>query len=60
MVLKVSCSDSCTCVQCYNSLEFMDFYILNHLNFFNSKNKQFVSVYLGRLTVLNIPTITTI
>ena len=38
----------------YNCLEFMDFHILHHLNIFDSDSKQFFSVYIGRLLVVNI------
>ena len=41
--------------QCYSCFEFfMDFHILCHLNIFDSDNKQLVSVYIGRLPVVNI------
>ena len=32
----------------------MDFQILHHFNIFDSDNKQFVSVCIGRLPVVNI------
>ena len=32
----------------------MDFYILHHLNIFDSDNKQSVSIYIGRLPIVNI------
>ena len=38
----------------YNCLDFMDFQILHHFNIFDSDNKQFVSVCIGRLPVVNI------